>query len=286
MWDLVRAGGWLMLPIVLCSIVALVIILERAKKLRLQSVAPRHLREQMITRLRESGDIDRTSLMNVKEKTPLGDVLATGLMYRKYGLESMTMHMQNRASVQIHALEKNINMLGTIGAIAPLLGLLGTVLGIIASFLAVTDGGMKDPTMLASGVSQALITTAGGMFVAIPALMAYRYFQRRIVDINARFETEAGLLIQELQDYDLAIIPSHQHHISHQGNHPSHQPVSKSEPAPTIAKEKEEVKVVSLHPKASTSTSGQSVAQSQVKPAGSSADKASQTDAKLTLSDN
>ena len=94
-------------------------------------------------------------------------------------------------------------MLGTIGAIAPLLGLLGTVLGIIISFLAVTDGSMQDPAMLAGGVSQALITTAGGMFVAIPALMAYRYFQRRIVDINARFESEAGLLIQEMYDYGL-----------------------------------------------------------------------------------
>lgn len=113
------------------------------------------------------------------------------------------MHMQNRASVQVHQLEKNINMLGTIGAIAPLLGLLGTVLGIISSFLAITDGAMQDPTMLAAGVSQALITTAAGMIVAIPALVAYRYFQRRIIDINAQFETQAGLMIQELYDYQL-----------------------------------------------------------------------------------
>ena len=141
--------------------------------------------------------------MNVKEKTPLGDILATGLLYRQYGLDSMTMHMENRASVQVHQLEKNINMLGTIGAIAPLLGLLGTVLGIISSFLAITDGAMQDPTMLAAGVSQALITTAAGMIVAIPALVAYRYFQRRIIDINAQFETQAGLMIQELYDYQL-----------------------------------------------------------------------------------
>lgn len=192
-----------MLPIVLCSVMALIIIIERAKRLKMESIAPLHLREQLINRLRETGDIDRTQLMNVKEKTPLGDVLATGLIYRKYGLDSMTMHMQNRASVQIHKLEKNINMLGTIGAISPLLGLLGTVLGIIASFLAISEGGLQDPTLLAVGVSQALITTAAGMIVAIPALVAYRVFQRRIVDINARFETEAGVLIQEMYDYDL-----------------------------------------------------------------------------------
>lgn len=203
MWELVKAGGWLMTPIVVCSVVALIIIIERSRALQFDNIVPKRLREQLITRLRENGDIGRTQLMNVKEKTPLGDILATGLIYRQYGLESMTMHMQNRASVQIHQLEKNINMLGTIGAIAPLLGLLGTVLGIISSFLAITDGAMQDPTLLAAGVSQALITTAAGMIVAIPALVAYRYFQRRVVDVNARFETEAGLMIQELYDYQL-----------------------------------------------------------------------------------
>ena len=203
MWSLVLAGGWLMAPIIICSVIALIIIIERASKLRMNQVVPPRLREQLITRLREHGTIERSQLQNVKDKTPLGDVLATGLMYRGYGLDSMTMHMQNRASVQIHELEKYINMLGTIGAIAPLLGLLGTVLGIISSFLAITDGAMQDPTLLAAGVSQALITTAAGMVVAIPAMIAYRFFQRRIVDINAEFESEAGLLIQELYDLNL-----------------------------------------------------------------------------------
>ena len=203
MWVLVQAGGWLMLPIILCSIVMVVIMIERGLKLRFSNIAPDHLREQLIAKLRQGGAIERSQLLNVKEKSPLGDILATGLLYRQYGLQSMTMHMENRASVQIAALEKNINMLGTIGAIAPLLGLLGTVLGIIASFLAIGEGAMQDPTLLATGVSQALITTAGGMIVAIPALVAYRFFQRRIVDINARFETEAGLLLTELYDYGL-----------------------------------------------------------------------------------
>ncbi|WP_201496905.1 MotA/TolQ/ExbB proton channel family protein [Psychrobacter arenosus] len=203
MWELVMAGGWLMMPIVACSVIVLVIVIERTVRLRYAKVAPPELRQQLIERLRTDPALSKTLLLSVKDGSPLGDILATGLLYRQYGLESMTMHMQNRASVQIHQLEKNINMLGTIGAIAPLLGLLGTVLGIIASFLAVTDGAMQDPTLLAAGVSQALITTAAGMFVAIPALVAYRYFQRRIVDINAEFETEAGLMLQAVHDYDL-----------------------------------------------------------------------------------
>lgn len=203
MWELVKAGGWLMAPIVICSILMVIIMIERGIKLRFSQVAPAHLREQLLTRLIEQGDIDRQSLINVKNNSALGDVLATGLLYRQYGLVSMTMHMENRASVQIHQLEKNINMLGTIGAIAPLLGLLGTVLGIITSFLAITEGSMQDPTMLAAGVSQALITTAAGMVVAIPAVIAYRYYQRRIIDINARFEQEAGLMVQDLLDNQL-----------------------------------------------------------------------------------
>lgn len=95
----------------------------------------------------------------------------------------MTLQMQSRASTQIHRLEKNLNLLGTIGNIAPLLGLLGTVLGIIQSFLAVNAGGTTDPAMLAGGISQALITTAAGMLVAIPALVAYRYYQRKVLDL-------------------------------------------------------------------------------------------------------
>jgi len=192
-----------MLPIVACSVIVLVIVIERTVRLRYAKVAPPELRQQLIERLRTDPALSKTLLLSVKDTSPLGDILATGLLYRQYGLESMTLHMENRASVQVHKLEKNINMLGTIGAIAPLLGLLGTVLGIIASFLAVTDGAMQDPTLLAAGVSQALITTAAGMFVAIPALVAYRYFQRKIVDINAEFETQAGLLVQAVHDYDL-----------------------------------------------------------------------------------
>lgn len=203
MWELVKAGGWLMWPIVLCSILMLIIIIERTIKLKASTVTPAHLREQLMQRLIEQGDIDRESLENVKLNSPLGDILASGLMNRQHGIDSMTMHMENRASIAIHQLEKHINMLGTIGAIAPLLGLLGTVLGIISSFLAITEGAMQDPTMLAAGVSQALITTAGGMLVAIPAVMAYRIFQRRIIDINAAFEQEAGLMMQELLDNGL-----------------------------------------------------------------------------------
>lgn len=203
MWELIRSGGWLMLPIIICSIITLVVIIERWIRLYKAQLLPKDLRKNLTAKLFNQGSLTRHELEQIKSESPLGDVLATGLLYRKFGLESMTMHMENRAGVQIHSLEKNINLLGTIGAIAPLLGLLGTVLGIIMSFLAITQGDMRDPTLLAAGVSKALITTAAGMFVAIPALVAYRFFQRRIVDINASLEQEAGLLLQELYDHNL-----------------------------------------------------------------------------------
>lgn len=203
MWELVKAGGWLMLPIVICSILTIAIIIERWRALNLRIIAPKGLTEQMLAHLRQD-NLSRGQLMTIKGGSMLGDVLATGLLNAEHGTQVMAMHMANRAGVQIHKLEKNINLLGTIGAIAPLLGLLGTVLGIISSFLAISDGALQDPTLLASGVSQALITTAAGMFVAIPAMMAYRHYQRKIVDINAHFEQEAGELMQGFLAIDSA----------------------------------------------------------------------------------
>lgn len=94
MWELVKAGGWLMLPIIVCSIVALVIIIERGKVLRMGLLAPSGLREQLISQLRTKGDINKNTLLTIKGESPLGDILATGLLYRQYGLDSMTMHMQ------------------------------------------------------------------------------------------------------------------------------------------------------------------------------------------------
>lgn len=197
MWELVKAGGWLMLPIVICSVLMCAIAFDRVRTLSIGKNAPQGLAEQLLSQA-QAGSLSDAKLEVVAHGSALGDVLASGLLVRNMGMDAMALQMQNRAGYQTHKLEKNVNMLGTIGAIAPLLGLLGTVLGIINSFLAITDGAMQDPTLLAAGVSQALITTAAGMMVAIPALILHRYFQRRIVDINAIFEEEAGVLIKGL----------------------------------------------------------------------------------------
>ena len=120
MWELLKAGGWLMLPIIICSIVAVGIMIERGLKLRSARISPKALRQQLVATLAERGGISRPQLERIREQSALGDILATGIIYRRFGLNSMTMHMENRAGVQIHALEKNINVLGTIAAISPL----------------------------------------------------------------------------------------------------------------------------------------------------------------------
>lgn len=197
MWELVYAGGWLMAPIVLCSVVALVIILERAIRLRVHKVAPRGLVEVLVKKV-DQGQLGEQELRQIQHASPLGDILATGILNAGAGLDYMTLQMQSRASTQIHRLEKNLNLLGTIGNVAPLLGLLGTVLGIIQSFLAVNAGGTTDPALLAGGISQALITTAAGMLVAIPALVAYRYYQRKVLDLAVEMEEQASRLTHGL----------------------------------------------------------------------------------------
>jgi biopolymer transport protein ExbB len=194
MWELIKAGGWLMFPLVICSIAALAIIIERAIRLQHKKVAPIGLVQTLAVKLHQ-GRLSIQEVAELQMSSPLGDLLATGIQYSGGGLEYMTLQMQNRASTLIHRLEKNLNLLGTIGNIAPLLGLLGTVLGIIESFLAVNVGGNTDPALLAAGISQALMSTAAGMVVAIPSLIAYRHYQRKVADFAVEMEEQAGILL-------------------------------------------------------------------------------------------
>ena len=207
MWEFVKAGGWLMFPLIICSIAALAISIERFIRLKRNLILPNNLVNEVLLRSQS----DNLSMQDQQElfKSPLGKILQKGYMFRFKSPEFVKIQMQTEASVQIAQLEKNINFLGTIGSIAPLLGLLGTVLGIIEAFLAVNSGGMTDPAMLASGVSKALITTAAGMIVAIPALVAYRYFQRVVVELVVELEQQATLYHVALFHDKLAASEAH-----------------------------------------------------------------------------
>ncbi len=198
MWALITSGGWTMLPILLCSLAALTISLERLWMLHPGRVAPAALGAQ-VAAWQAAAALDAEQLQQLREGSPLGEILAAGLLNAPHGREIMKESIEQAAARVIHELERYLNALGSIAAIAPLLGLLGTVLGMIELFGGFTGAGMADPAQLASGISRALITTAAGLIVAIPALFCHRYLQRRVDELVVGMEQEAIALIERTQ---------------------------------------------------------------------------------------
>lgn len=194
MWEMIKAGGWLMLPIMLASMLALAIVLERAWTLRTSRVAPPDLLARVWQWIRNN-ELDAAKLKQLRSDSPLGEILAAGLLNSKHGRDIMKESIEESASHVIHGMEKYLSLLGTIAVISPLLGLLGTVVGIIEAFMAVTSNGLNDPTMLAGGISKALITTAGGIVVAIPAMVMHRWFHRHIQNVTVEMEQQAIKLV-------------------------------------------------------------------------------------------
>lgn len=194
MWELVKSGGWLMMPLLLASVLALAISLERAWSLRASRVAPPNLLAEVWGWIRNK-QLDADKLRQLKASSPLGEVLAAGLLNSRHGRAIMKESIEEKANVVIHELERYLSVLGTLAMISPLLGLLGTVVGIIEAFMAINSAGMGDPALLASGISKALITTAGGLFVAIPSMIMHRYFIRHIASLAVDMEQQAIKLV-------------------------------------------------------------------------------------------
>ncbi|SEL57698.1 biopolymer transport protein ExbB [Atopomonas hussainii] len=188
----------MMLPIILSSIVAAAITAERLWSLRPSKVTPAHLVGQVWRWIKEK-QLNSQKLRELRSDSPLGEILAAGLANSKHGREIMKECIEEAAQRVIHDLEKYLNALGTIAAVAPLLGLLGTVLGMIEIFSAFTGAGMANAPILASGISKALITTAAGLMVAIPALFFHRYLQRRVDELVVGMEQEAVKLVEVVQ---------------------------------------------------------------------------------------
>ena len=192
MLELFFAGGVLMYPLVLCSVCAFAIVVERTWALRRGYVAPPHLIND-IWQLVESNQLSSEHLTHIQNSSPLGSILVAGLNNAKHGQALMREQMEAAAAISIHRLKRFLTMLGTIAVIAPLLGLLGTVLGMIEIFISFQ--GVASPRFMARGISQALLTTAFGLSLAIPALICHRYFVRKIEDITLEMEYQASLLV-------------------------------------------------------------------------------------------
>ncbi len=197
MIDFILAGGFVMYPIILCSVVALAIIAERLWSLRSQRIIPDNLSSKAWGWVKNN-QLDGKRLKELRDSSPLGRILAMGLINAKYGREIMKESIVDTASHEIHEMGRFLNLLGSIAAITPLLGLLGTVIGMIKVFNAIVMEGTGNAAVLAGGISEALYTTAAGLTVAIPALFFHRFFCRRIDEIAVLMEQEAVKLVDVL----------------------------------------------------------------------------------------
>ena len=195
MFELVQAGGLLMWPIILCSIIAMAIIGERLWAYQAGKVIPGNLVAQ-IWQLHQQGQITAAHIATVRESSPLRRILVAGLMNRNHPTEAMKDAIEEEGRQVVHELERYLNTLGTIAAITPLLGLLGTVIGMIKVFAAITSAGVGNPSVLAGGISEALITTAAGLSVAIPALAFHRYLSGRVDKLVVGMEEQALKMVE------------------------------------------------------------------------------------------
>jgi len=192
---MVTAGGWLMLPIILCSVVAAAIIAERFWALKQEKVVPSNLVAQL-WQLHQNKELNNERIKLLRDSSPLGRILAAGLINMQHERDVMKEAIEETGRQVVLELERFLNTLGTIASITPLLGLLGTVIGMIKVFTAITAQGVGNPTVLAGGISEALITTAAGLSVAIPSLMFYRYFRGRVDMLVIKMEEEALKLVE------------------------------------------------------------------------------------------
>ena len=197
MLELVKAGGWLMLPILICSVLALAIIIQRFYTLRRSRVIPDGAL-QAVYRQYKAGNLTSEYINSLREKSPLEQILAAALINRNQPRAVMKEAIEEEGRQIVHGLEYFLGALATIAAISPLLGLLGTVLGMIDVFAAIVTAGVGNPGVLAGGISKALITTAAGLSVAIPALIFHEILSSRVDQLILDMEDKAVQMVDVL----------------------------------------------------------------------------------------
>ncbi len=191
------AGGWAMLPILVCSAVAIAIILERFWSLRRSAVIPPTLGAE-VREWARTRKLDPQHVEALRGTSPLGEILAAALSVRLRSREIIKERVEDTGRHVVHRLERFLNTLGTIALISPLLGLLGTVSGLIKMFFAVMVSGVGDPLKMAGGIGEALVCTAAGLCVAIPAYFFHRYFRGLVADYVVDMKQQLILLMDEL----------------------------------------------------------------------------------------
>ena len=201
MFSIIQAAGWPIWPLILCSIVALALVIERLLSLRAARVAPPRLLDEVISVTRSS--LPSADVVNrLAENSVMGRVFAAGLRAviadPRLTEDGLRLAFESAGRAAVHRLERYLNTLGTIASAAPLLGLFGTVVGMIEIFGSQAPTGAGNPVLLAHGISVALYNTAFGLVIAIPSLMFYRYFRGRVDEFTIDLEQAAERLVPHL----------------------------------------------------------------------------------------
>ena len=177
--DFITAGGPFMWPLLACSVLIITISIERSWFLQKRLVAPDGLSNQILN-LIEYNLMSSKQSIEISSLSSLGFLLVICIKYKDLQRDNLESKIEEKAIEVKYSLERNLNMLGTIATISPLLGLLGTVVGMITAFTGLTETSGADPDLLAAGISQALITTAFGLMIAVPGLVLHKYFEQKI----------------------------------------------------------------------------------------------------------
>lgn len=196
MWSIIQAAGWPIWPIIISSILALAIIAERIWSLRDSQIVPRDLLAEVVQECRQKGPSTEL-LQRLSQNSPLGRLFATGLKHLRSSRDVMKESIEDEGRSVAHDLERFLTTLGTIAAVSPLFGLLGTVIGMVEIFGA-QNPTSHDPTALAHGISVALYNTSFGLIVAIPSLIFYRYFRAKVDSLTLDMERQTVKLIEIL----------------------------------------------------------------------------------------
>lgn len=200
MLDFIIAGGVVMIPLIICSVLALAIIIERFWQLRYSKIVPEGLRESVLYDYKQRA-LTKEHVSAIQKTSPLGELFSVAIVNIKKERSLLSSYLEDSGRRIMHNLERNLNLLGIISSIAPLLGLLGTVFGIIKIFAVINEQGVAtNASSLAGGIAEALITTAAGLIIAIPSLFFYRYFQRRLDEISYRMERETSSFLESLKN--------------------------------------------------------------------------------------
>jgi biopolymer transport protein ExbB len=196
-WEIIQAAGWPIWPLILTSIIGVAIILERFWSLRKSQIIPDGLIVEIKTMIKQN-NLDDNKVNILKNSSPLGDLLAVAIAKRKDSSEVIKSALDERAGIIVHNLERYLGVLVTIATVAPLLGLFGTIIGMVELFSSFTSSG-HDVAVFARGISIALYNTAGGIVVAVPAMIAYRFFRSKIDNYLNEMEHYAIQIVEILK---------------------------------------------------------------------------------------